>query len=184
MNKRLVLGSSLLIIYPYNHSTILFCNFFCKKIMKLCNNDIKIETVQVKMLFEIIKPALVGYNHHNFKIEVPTIIHVAGTMCHVLTWIVRQVGELHRLTVHAVWNATERHVNLDLFSNVLLLIRRRLEDNGDLPMHVSLCKLSLSLPVAQTEDDLDVVCGIPSHRHMHAILFKYINSDCKKTILK
>lgn len=30
------------------------------------------------------------------------MILVARTVCHVLTWIVRKVGELHRLAVHAV----------------------------------------------------------------------------------
>lgn len=100
----------------------------------------------------------------------------------MLTWIVRQVGELHRLAVHSVRDAAESHVDLDLFGDVLLLIRWRLEDDGDLPVHVGLCKLGLGLPVSQTEDDLDVICGIPSD-NKHAILFTY-NFDCKKTRLK
>lgn len=98
-------------------------------------------------------------------------------MRHILTWIVRQVGELHRLAVHAVWNATERHVDLNCISDVLLLIRRRLEDDGDLPMDIGLRKLGLGLPVSETEDDLDVICCVQSHGHMQAILIKHNNSD-------
>lgn len=54
------LGTSFLIIYPNNHYTILellICVSF--KPMKLCNTEIKIETVQVKVLFEVIHSLVV-----------------------------------------------------------------------------------------------------------------------------
>lgn len=75
-----------------------------------------------------------------------------------LTRVVGQVGEADGLALHLVGEAAQRHADLHLLRDVLVLVRRRLEDDGDLPVHVRLRELAVCLPGVSPEDDLDVVC--------------------------
>lgn len=71
----------------------------------------------------------------------------------------RQVGEADGLALHLVRDAAQADADLHLLGDVLVLVGRRLEDNGDLPMHVRLGELAVPLPGTSPEDDLYVICG-------------------------
>lgn len=88
-----------------------------------------------------------------------TCFHPTGTLdlC-PLTRVVGQVGEADGLALHLVGEAAQRHADLHLLRDALVLVRRRLEDDGDLPVHVRLRELAVGLPGVAPEDDLDVVC--------------------------
>lgn len=93
-----------------------------------------------------------------------------------LTRVVGQVGEADGLTFHLVGEAAQRHADLHLLRDVLVLVRRRLEDDGDLPVHVRLRELAVCLPGVSPEDDLDVVCkrngSEPSSERNFVVCFK------------
>lgn len=79
----------------------------------------------------------------------------------------RQVREANRLALHLVREATQGDADLYLLCDVLVLVGRSLEHDGDLPVNVSLGKLTACLPRPSPEDDLYVICGSgTTHRTM------------------
>lgn len=74
-----------------------------------------------------------------------------------LTRVGRQVREGDRLALHLVRDATQGDADLHLLCEVLVLVGRSLEHDGDLSVHVRLGKFAVRLPVASPEDDLYVV---------------------------
>lgn len=75
-----------------------------------------------------------------------------------MTWVVRQVREGNRLALHLVRDTTQGDADLNLLCDVLVLVGRSLEHDGDLPVHIGLGKLPIRLPRTSPEDDLYVIC--------------------------
>lgn len=75
-----------------------------------------------------------------------------------LTRVVRQVREGDGIALHLVRDAAQEDADFHLLRDVLVLVGRGLEDNGDLPVHIRLGELAVCLPGTFPEDDLDVIC--------------------------
>lgn len=70
----------------------------------------------------------------------------------------RQVCEADGIALHLVRDAAQADFDFHLLHDVLVLVGRCLEDNGDLPVHIRLGELAVCLPGTLPEDDLDVIC--------------------------
>lgn len=75
-----------------------------------------------------------------------------------LTWIRRQVLEVHWLTDLAVRGPAELHLDSNGFSEVSVAVGGRAEHDGHLPVDISLGERSLPLPGVLEETHLDVLC--------------------------
>lgn len=75
-----------------------------------------------------------------------------------LTRVVRQVREADGIALHLVRDAAQEDADFHLLRDVLVLVGRGLEDDGDLPVDIRLGELAVCLPGIMPEDDLDVVC--------------------------
>lgn len=75
-----------------------------------------------------------------------------------LTWVSRQVLEVHRLTDLAVGWPAKLHLDSDWLREVSVAVRWRAEHNGHLPVDVGLGEGALPLPGVLEEAHLDVLC--------------------------
>lgn len=75
-----------------------------------------------------------------------------------LTWVSRQVLEVHWLADLAVRGPAELHFHSNRLREVSVTVRRCAEHNGHLPMDVRLGECALSLPGVLEKTHLDVLC--------------------------
>lgn len=75
-----------------------------------------------------------------------------------LTWVFWQVREGSGFALHLVGEAAQCDADLHLLRDVWVLVRWSLEHDGNLPVHISLCELTVRLPGSSPEYDLDVIC--------------------------
>lgn len=93
-------------------------------------------------------------------------LYKRGVLQSRLTWVFRQVREGNGLALHLVGEAAQGDADLHLLRDFRVLVRRSLEHDGNLPVHVGLCELAVCLPGTSPEDDLDVICGSMSNADM------------------
>lgn len=89
--------------------------------------------------------------------------HVENMGALPLTWVSRQVLEVHRLADLAVRGSTELHLYANGFREVSVAVRRRAEHNGHLSVDISLGESAFSLPGVLKEAHLDVFCRGTEH---------------------
>lgn len=75
-----------------------------------------------------------------------------------LTWVGRQVLEVHRFADLAVRGPAQLHLDSDGLAEVSFGVRRCAEHDGHLPVDVGLGERALPLPGVLEEAHLDVLC--------------------------
>lgn len=76
----------------------------------------------------------------------------------LLTFVIRQISEIHRLTDFLVRGSAQLHVHGDRFYDGGVVVSWSLEDDGDLPVNIGLGEGAFGLPaVGGEESHLDVI---------------------------